>query len=166
MVTINRCIKALLHPAGGHQGSHKAHQAGNQSKRWCLYIDTASCVHVLCAITQKFCFSISKVYSNLLNYMANGAAIDADYDCKPIALSLYLTVLFLLWVNYHKISNFNRTNPKNQNDSRLVFAQSIEARWKVENEDVVGSAPTGDAPTTSEWSTILLPTKVWLVLEV
>ena len=31
MVTINRYIKALLHPAGGHQGSHKAHQAGNQS---------------------------------------------------------------------------------------------------------------------------------------
>ena len=25
---------------------------------------------------------------------------------------------------------------------------------------------TGDAPTTSEWSTILLPTKVWLILEV
>ena len=31
MVTINKYIKALLHPAGGHQGSHKAHQAGNQS---------------------------------------------------------------------------------------------------------------------------------------
>ena len=30
MVTINRYIKALLHPAGGHQGSHKAHQAGYQ----------------------------------------------------------------------------------------------------------------------------------------
>ena len=30
MVTINRYIKALLHPAGGHQGSHKANQAGNQ----------------------------------------------------------------------------------------------------------------------------------------
>ena len=27
-------------------------------------------------------------------------------------------------------------------------------------EDVVGAVPTGDAPTTSEWSTILLPTKV------
>ena len=26
MVNINKCIKALLHPAGGHQGSHKAHQ--------------------------------------------------------------------------------------------------------------------------------------------
>ena len=32
MVNINKYIKALLHPAGGHQGSHKAHQAGNQSK--------------------------------------------------------------------------------------------------------------------------------------
>ena len=32
MVNINKYIKALLHPAGGHQGSHKAHQAGNQ---WC-----------------------------------------------------------------------------------------------------------------------------------
>ena len=29
MVTINRYIKVLLHPAGGHQGSHKAHHAGN-----------------------------------------------------------------------------------------------------------------------------------------
>ena len=30
---------------------------------------------------------------------------------------------------------------------------------------MVGAAPTGDAPTTSEWSTILLPTKVRLILE-
>ena len=30
MVNINKYIKALLHPVGGHQGSHKAHQAGNQ----------------------------------------------------------------------------------------------------------------------------------------
>ena len=31
MANINNYIKALLHPAGGHQGSHKAHQAGNQA---------------------------------------------------------------------------------------------------------------------------------------
>ena len=31
MVNINKYIKALLHPAGGHQGSHRAHQAGNHS---------------------------------------------------------------------------------------------------------------------------------------
>ena len=48
----------------------------------------------------------------------------------------------------------------------MVVAQSIEARCLVENEDVVGAAPTGDAPTTSELSTILLPTKVRLNLEV
>ena len=47
-----------------------------------------------------------------------------------------------------------------------VFAESLKARYKLENEDVVGAAPTGDAPTTSEWSTILLPTKVPLILEV
>ena len=42
----------------------------------------------------------------------------------------------------------------------IVFAQSCEARCQVENEDVVGAAPTGDAPTTSEWWTRLLPAKV------
>ena len=36
MANINKYIKALLYPAGGHQGSHKAHQAGNQS--YCYYI--------------------------------------------------------------------------------------------------------------------------------
>ena len=44
--------------------------------------------------------------------------------------------------------------------------QSVEAMCWVENEDVVGAAPTGDAPTTSEWSTILLPTMVRLRSEV
>ena len=29
--------------------------------------------------------------------------------------------------------------------------QSIEAMYQVKNEDVVGAAPTDDAPTTSEW---------------
>ena len=42
-------------------------------------------------------------------------------------------------------------------------AQSIEARCYFENEDVVGAAPRGGAPTTSEWSTILLSTKVRLI---
>ena len=42
----------------------------------------------------------------------------------------------------------------------VVFAQSIEARCEVENEDVVGAMLTGDAPTTFKWSTILLPIEV------
>ena len=48
----------------------------------------------------------------------------------------------------------------------VVFAQSIEARCSVTNEDVVGAVRTGDAPTTSEWSTISLLTNVWLISEV
>ena len=59
--------------------------------------------------------------------------------------------------------------PKLQSFSSLiavVFVQSIEARCKVESEDVVGAAPAGDAPTASEWSTSLLPTKVRLILEI
>ena len=47
----------------------------------------------------------------------------------------------------------------------VVFAQSNEARCYVKNEDVVGATPTGDAPTTSEWSIILSPTNVRLILE-
>ena len=42
----------------------------------------------------------------------------------------------------------------------VAFAQSIEAMRKVENEDVVGAAPASDAPTTSEWWSMLLITKV------
>ena len=37
----------------------------------------------------------------------------------------------------------------------IVFAQTIEAKCSVENEDVVGAAPTGDAPATSEWSWVI-----------
>ena len=48
----------------------------------------------------------------------------------------------------------------------VVIAQSIEARCEIENEDLVGAVLTGDAPTTSAWSTISLPTEVWLKLEV
>ena len=51
--------------------------------------------------------------------------------------------------------------------SRLAVAcaQSIETKYQVDNSDVIGAAPTGVAPTTSELSTILLPTKMRLILE-
>ena len=71
--------------------------------------------------------------------------------------------------NYRKISNIRRTISPNLNVSRLVLQLSlrnpVKPGVKVENEDVVGAAPTGAAPTTSEWSTILVPTKVRVILE-
>ena len=69
------------------------------------------------------------------------------------------------WVYYRKISSINRTKSRFLYPRVVAFAQSIEAMCLVENEDVVGAAPIGDAPTTSELSTILLPTKVRLILE-
>ena len=65
---------------------------------------------------------------------------------------------------YLQISNIQHTKYQTFKCflSRLavVFSQSIEVRYYVEIEDVVGAAPAGDAPTTSEWSTILLPSRV------
>ena len=66
--------------------------------------------------------------------------------------------------NYHQIYNISRTWSQKLKCflSRLavVFVQSIEAWCQVEKEYVDGASLTGDAPTTSEWSPILLPTKV------
>ena len=71
---------------------------------------------------------------------------------------------------YIKISNISRTEFQNLNVSHLVLQlsllQFIEARSEFENEDIVDTASAGDAPTTSEWSTILLPTKVQRILDV
>ena len=70
--------------------------------------------------------------------------------------------------HYRQCFNISRTQSPNINVSRLVLQLSLPNTLKareVENEDVVGAVPTGDAPTTAVWSTFLLPTKVRLVLE-
>ena len=73
-------------------------------------------------------------------------------------------------IKYRQVSDIscNKSPKLKCFSSRLavVIAQSIEARCQVENEDVVGGAPKVYAPTTSEWPTILLPSKVRLILEV
>ena len=72
--------------------------------------------------------------------------------------------------DYRQVSNISRTKIQNLNVSRRVLLLSLcnilKPGVKFENEDVVGAAPPGDAPTKSEWSTIVLPTKVRLILEV
>ena len=67
-----------------------------------------------------------------------------------------------------KTPSISRTESPNLNVSCLVLQLSMLNPLKpgVENEDVVGAAPTGDAPTISELSTILLSTEVRLILEV
>ena len=68
---------------------------------------------------------------------------------------------------YRQVSNISRTRSRRFSYCLAAFFdESLEARCQVKNEDIVGAAPTGDAPTTSGWSTILLSTKVRLILEV
>ena len=84
--------------------------------------------------------------------------------CPAVNMSLVHIKLLLsnLWYKAHQLPKLKCFS----SPLAVVFVQSIEARCYVENEDVVGAAPTGDAPTISEWSPILLPTKVHLILEV
>ena len=64
---------------------------------------------------------------------------------------------------YRKTSNISRNKSQNLNNSHLALQLSLPnplmpyVKLRME---------TGDAPTASELSTILLPTKVWLILEV
>ena len=71
---------------------------------------------------------------------------------------------------YRQLSNIRRTKSQHIKYSRTVLRLSVpnplKPDVKSKNEDVVGAAPTGDAPTTSDWSTIVLPTKVRLILDV
>ena len=62
---------------------------------------------------------------------------------------------------YRQISNVRRTKSQTLNVSRLVLqlvgsVQYIEARFVVENEGVVGAAPTGDAPLNHQQCYCLL----------
>ena len=113
---------------------------------------------------------------SLATLSSNAVAVSIDTGCIGMVLKswrVFSALCLDVWAennyDYRQVSNIRRTQSKKHKcfSSRLavVFAQSIEARCEVDNEDVVGAAPTGDAPTTSEWSTILLPTKVRLILE-
>ena len=97
------------------------------------------CLHIILFLnTKNDLFSLTRNKISCLNYIPSN-----------------------LWYKRHQIQNLKCFS------SRLAvdFAQSTEARFQVENEDVVGAVPTGDAPTTNEWSTHLLPTKVLLILD-
>ena len=80
-----------------------------------------------------------------------------------------LRSVYVCYVCYPQTCNRSRTKSQNLNVSRLVLQLSLLNPLKPgvqsENEDVVGAAPPGNAPTTSEWSTILLPVRVRLIIE-
>ena len=74
--------------------------------------------------------------------------ISASLPVKLAAGECYRTPLIV----YHQVSNIRRTKSQHLKDSRTVLRLSLAKPLKsdVENEDVVGAAPTGDALTTCE----------------
>ena len=80
----------------------------------------------------------------------------------------FITPVGFIWIVsiYLQISTIKRTTFPNFDVSRsclcaIHWSQVLNREWRC-----IGAAPTGDAPITSEWSTIPLPNKVWLMLEV
>ena len=101
---------------------------------------------------------------------------DASYNSKNIAALEYLTPF--RWDVYccadniaicRKTSSISRTKPQHLNVSLSSYSCLCPIHWSqvLSREWICSwSNGEGDAPTTSEWSTILLPTKVRRILEV
>ena len=110
------------------------------------------------------CFQLSHDFMALVDFVWSILPISFKFSSLALIKFHHHTVLLKQpwrWVNktnYRKVSNIRRTKSQNLNDPYLVLKSSLPNPLKpgveVENEDVVGAAPTGDAPTTSEWSTI------------
>ena len=95
MVNINKYIKALSHPAGGHQGSHKAHQAGNQS--YVLIIYAILCIDMLfirlapCHYLNQCCQTIawtnfSELHVKILTYFFYSRKAFGNVMCKTTSI--------------------------------------------------------------------------------
>ena len=95
-------------------------------------------------------------------YVQRGSSM--DNKSNMLSYQLYI----LSSETYRQTFNIRNTKYQSVNVSRLVLQLSLPIHWSQLlswKEDIVGAAPTGDTPTTSEWSTILLPTKVLHILE-
>ena len=82
---------------------------------------------------------------------------------KPLSEPMRVRLPTHICVTRPQWVNIRPTKFQNLKVSRLVLRLSSP---NLVNEDVVGAAPADDAPTTSEWSTILMPIKVRHMLKV
>ena len=75
-------------------------------------------------------------------------------ECRYVYIAMCSALVRVPSYTYRKISNIRREKTENLGDCRLVLQLPLANPLTV---------PTGDAPTTTEWSTMLLPTRVALV---
>ena len=134
------------------------------SSRWTLYYQPANLLFQLCSGIQKLMWY---TYAVSILVRSSVRVIESFTVCYPSPKWKCISKMLqtMLYKNdersnhnwYRQISHIRRNKSQSLNDSRLVLHLSLPNLLKtgiVENEDVVGAAPTGDAPTTSEWSTI------------
>ena len=138
-----------------------AYYGGNSHVCVCVRVFACVCVCAcVCARTSFATCIISKIFGTCFWCLYGTKCPNKCWNEKENKNGMRCCVSY-----YCQTSNISHIKSQ-QFSSRLVvgFAQSIEARYLVDNEDVVGAAKTGNAQTTPGWSTILLPPKVRLIL--
>ena len=130
--------------------------------------------HVLHRTTMFNVWTVKSLGSWLIGYML------ALFPIANICLlwddiwdALLMVIVCHYWAYchlvYRKISNISGPNPKTEMFlvsacsclCAIYWSQVLSGAWRCN----WSTAPTGDAPTASEWSIILLPIKARLILE-
>ena len=93
--------------------------------------------------------AIPVIHKLYINGLVQNCSISSVLAMEILQSCTELSTCDLFTVKSHQIPKVKCFSSR----LAVVFAQSAEAMCEVKNEDVVGAAPTGDAPTTSEWST-------------
>ena len=138
---------------------------GSNCRKIAIYWSTGPCVWTLglpCIYGELTCFDCQRKSSGYTGTCQR--PIDLSHSGNGFRTEVLMLRPPNTFETYRQFSNIRRTQSQNINVSRLVLQLSLPNPLKPsENEHVVGAAPTGDAPSTSEWSTRLLPTKVGLI---
>ena len=111
----------------------------------------------------------------LVQTLGNWTSHQSIKNTKSVLVACPSTAIRCLRVSFtngdcRQTSNISYAKSQTLNVSRLVLQLSLsnplKSDIKLRMKDVVRAAPTGTVPITSKWSTVLLPTKVQLILEV
>ena len=115
---------------------------------------------------KRYCVLCSKTYNILHSCHNFPAGLRQTARGAPLLWN-ESNDLIELKNTYHQFSNTRHHKSQNFNISHLVLQLSLcnilKPGVKSRNEDVVGAMLTGDASTTYEWSTILLPTEAQII---
>ena len=125
--------------------------------------------HIKCRILHVF--PIEWTWAQLP--IAGGGSLELPWKQYRMVYEIILFSGLLSPMTFRQISNIRRMKSINLNVSRLVLQLSLTNLLKPGVKPILKmlleqrrSAPVGAGPNKSEWSTISLPTKVRIILEI